>query len=197
MNSKLALIATVIIAVSIGAGAYVFSLSSPSRHGVQDYAVDNPSPSSNTLTNTTINAVNSTIIAGENTTIINPNPTVTATPQPTVTPTPKPYDFKVTYRQVERNTTTITVQVTFSNGHGQVVTVNNSEILLGIIENGASLGRATKQVYAKETTITVNREPYTTNFVFELDDFALSKELNLANIYTYELAIGLIVYAEI
>jgi hypothetical protein len=195
MNSKLlALIATVIIASSIGAGAYVFSLSGSSSHGVQDYAVDNPSPSSNTLTNTTINAVNSTIIAGENTTIINPNPAVTATPQPIVTPTPKPYDFKVTYRQVERNTTTITVQVTFSNGHGQVVTVNNSEILLAIKENGQTMGRATQQIYAKETTITVNQESYTTNFVFELNDFAMNKELNLANIYTYELAIGPMIY---
>jgi hypothetical protein len=32
--------------------------------------------------------------------------------------------------------------------------------------------------------------------VFELNDFAMNKELNLANIYTYELAIGPMIYAE-
>jgi hypothetical protein len=130
MNSKLlALIATVIIASSVVAGAYVLSLSNSTNNGVQDSAVDNPSPSTNDLTNTTINAINSTIIAGENSTIINPtatpSPTVlsTATPQPTATqvptptptPTPVPYDFTVTYHEVERNATTITMSLTFSN----------------------------------------------------------------------------------
>ena len=175
MNKKILVIAVVTIAI-IFAGLYIAGFSGVMKYQVGDIAISDPSSSPITSPTQT------------------PTPTATPTLQPTATisaptPTPKPYDFKVTYQQIEGNSTTITLQVIFSDGEGQVVTVNNSEIILTIFENGVELGRASSQIYASESTIIVNQDAYTTKFVFQLSDFAIEKEASLPVSYGMDVGI--------
>ncbi len=121
----LATIVAIVIVASVGVGAVI--LNNQNQVAVNEQAVSNPSATPTDLYNSTINAVNSTIIAGENTTIVNPStaptvttgpttqPTATPTPTPLPTPTPPPHDFTVTYHEVERNETSVTLQFTFSD----------------------------------------------------------------------------------
>lgn len=117
----LATIVAIIIVASVGVGAVI--LNNQNQAAVNEQAVSNPSATPADVYKSTINAVNSTIIAGENTTIVMPSSTPTAsptqTPQPTtypiLTPTPPPHDFTVTYHEIERNETSVTLQLTFSD----------------------------------------------------------------------------------
>jgi hypothetical protein len=209
MNIRvIALFLIAVIASSVGAGAYFLSLSGSESNSVQNYVVDNPNPSSNDLTNTTINAVNSTIIAGENTTIINPNITSlptsrptptsppTATPHftltPTPVPTPIPYDFTVTYHEIERNATTVTLSITFANGNGQKVNAGDfylsyeGRITLRVLNQTVQ----DQYKYMSDMRVfTVSDEPYTTTIVLQLNyDFTLTPDTN------YKLAMAFTTY---
>lgn len=168
MNKKIIAIILAVVIISmatIGTSAYVATTLDKKDNGSNNTTVS-PTP---TVTSTTTPIPTQTsapqqTTTAQPTTVITPTQTATQSPEPTIA-----YAFTLSYHEIERNSTTVTMQVTISNGQEQQVNVNGLTFYLKTVDG---TGGATQRVYvngSETSTINATQQPSTTTWVFQIN----------------------------